>query len=115
MGQQQQEQSLLQRQLTQQQQPLLQQQQPPQQQQPLLQQQQPPQQQQLTQQQHPLLQQRMLSYPPVGDVSHRFVKYLLTEKKIPAELPLALTVHKETFDKRCLYTMTVLGLISCLS
>ena len=55
-----------------------------------------------------------MSYPPIGDVSSRFVKYLLTEKKIPAELPLALTVHKERFDKRYLYTMAVLRLICCL-
>ena len=41
-----------------------------------------------------------MSYPPTGDVSTKFVKYLLTQKKIPAELPLALTVQKETFGKR---------------
>ena len=41
-----------------------------------------------------------MSYPPTGDVSTKFVKYLLTEKKIPAELPLALTVQKETLGKR---------------
>ena len=55
-----------------------------------------------------------MSYPPIGDVSSRFVKYLHTEKKIPAEFPLALTVHKERFDKRYLYTMAVLRLICCL-
>ena len=41
-----------------------------------------------------------MSYPPTGDVSAKFVKYLLTQKKLPAELPLALTVQKETFGKR---------------
>ena len=39
-------------------------------------------------------------YPPVGDVAVKFVKYLLNEKKIPANLPLALTVQKESFKKR---------------
>ena len=48
-----------------------------------------------------------MSYPPVGDVSTKFVKYLLTEKKIPAELPLALTVQKETFGKRYIYIIVI--------
>ena len=39
-------------------------------------------------------------YPPIGDVAVTFVKYLLDEKKIPANLPLALTVQKESFKKR---------------
>ena len=39
-------------------------------------------------------------YPPAGDVALNFVKYLLDEKKIPPQLPLALTVQKENFDKR---------------
>ena len=39
-------------------------------------------------------------YPPIGDGTVTFVKYLLNEKKIPANLPLALTVQKESFKKR---------------
>ena len=48
-----------------------------------------------------------MCYPPVGDVSLRFVKYLLNEKKIPAELPLALTAQKETFGKRYRYSTVI--------
>ncbi|CAB3978806.1 Hypothetical predicted protein [Paramuricea clavata] len=45
-------------------------------------------------------------YPPAGNVALNFVKYLLDEKKIPPQLPLALTVQKENFDKSYIPTET---------
>ena len=51
-----------------------------------------------------------MSYPPTGDVALKFVKYILSGKKIPPELPLGLTVQKETFGKRYIHNIIVLEL-----
>ena len=52
-----------------------------------------------------------ISYTPVRDVSTKFVKYLLTEKKIPAELPLALTVKSIRYIY--IYSVAALRPICC--
>ncbi|XP_028411987.1 uncharacterized protein LOC114534719 [Dendronephthya gigantea] len=61
-------------------------------------------------------------YPPIGDNAVKLVRYLFSEKKIPAKLPLSLTVQKDDFitslcpvETSCLYCNLPLSEPVCIT